>query len=243
MWVQKIKNTKTKLPNSHTEILIKLNGKDKPMSLMRCKDFYWFLINQQNHIPKSIQKWHKQNLNNIIDNKWSDIFKLNFTLTRDTRLQSFQYRINHRIIACNVWLEQLKIKESNLCTYCQIEKDTIQHFFLHCPMIKQFWISFSNWWTRIPDNSTILLSVSTENDELNILFGFPGGADNIVTLNFCISYAKYYIYLQKMNSCNNIDFYSFLSYLKEKLEIEKDINQNRDTTQKFKIFMIIYESL
>ncbi len=40
------------------------------------------------------------------------IFKLPFHTVRDTKLQSFQFRLLHRIIPCNKWLNTIKIKNS-----------------------------------------------------------------------------------------------------------------------------------
>ena len=37
---------------------------------------------------------------NIISTAWGSIFKLSFITTRETSLQSFQYRIIHRTITC-----------------------------------------------------------------------------------------------------------------------------------------------
>ncbi len=54
-------------------------------------------------------------------------------------------------------------------------------------------------------------------------FGFPGNSNDILTLNFCILYAKYYIYIQKLSNSNKIDFLNFLTYLKQKINIEKQI--------------------
>ena len=244
-WKQQINNAKLPLPKSKTEIIIHIGDNNKPMSILKCKDFYWYLININKHIPTSVQKWHNiyKNLNSSIDNKWNEIYKLNFSIARDTKLQSFQYKINHRIIACNYWLKQIKIKNTNLCNYCNTQIDTIQHFLIQCHTTKQFWNSFTDWWNRTSENSTNLPLLTTEIDEKNILFGFPGGTEKTTVLNYCISYAKYFIYRQKMNTQTNIDLHSFLPFLKHNLEIEKMINLKNDTEHKFRKFKTIYECL
>ncbi len=65
---------------------------------------------------------------------------------------------------------------------------------------------------------------TTENlyDKLSA-FGFPGNSNDIITLNFCILYAKYYIYIHKLSNSNKINFLNFLTYLKQKINIEKQI--------------------
>ncbi len=77
----------------------------------------------------------------------------------------------------------------------------------------------------------------------SILFGFPEGSDNAIVINYCIIYAKQYIYLDKLNDKTNkqnfnVDVLSYLSHLKNTLKIEKSICIKK--TQKFNI---IYENL
>ena len=43
-----------------------------------------------------------------------------FQYTKDTTLRWFHYRISHRILATNEYLCKLKLKESKLCTFCNI---------------------------------------------------------------------------------------------------------------------------
>ncbi len=48
---------------------------------------------------------------------WTGIFKIDVQICRDTKLQSFQYRIIHRIITCNKWLKDKKIKDISVCHF------------------------------------------------------------------------------------------------------------------------------
>ncbi len=49
----------------------------------------------------------------------------------ERHLQTFQYRILHHIITCSEWLFNIKIKYSNICSFCN-ETDTLLHFFVKC---------------------------------------------------------------------------------------------------------------
>ncbi len=45
----------------------------------------------------------------------------------------------------------------------------------------------------------------------SILFGFPGTSDGVIVINYCMLYAKSYIYLEKLKDNNkqpgfNVDF-------------------------------------
>ncbi len=61
---------------------------------------------------------------------------------------------------------------------------------------------------------------------ISISLAFPGKSDDAIVINYCILYAKQYIYLEKLRENKNqntlnIDFLSYLSQLKYILKIEK----------------------
>ncbi len=79
-----------------------------------------------------------------------------------------------------------------------------------------------------------------------ILFGFSGKSDNTIVANYCILYAKQYIYLEKLQSKNkntnfNVDFRAYLSHLKYILKMEESICIKNNQKFKFDKFIIIYE--
>ncbi len=80
-----------------------------------------------------------------------------------------------------------------------------------------------------------------------ILFRFPGDSDNTIVTNYCISYTKQYIYLEKLkdkNKCTsfNVDFLGYLSHLKHVLIIKENICSKNNEKLKFDKFNIIYEN-
>ena len=132
-----------------------------------------------------------------------------YIVTRETKLQSFHFRVVHRIVPCNKWLCDITILHTNKCNFCE-NIDTIQHFLYECNCLKLFWESFFRWWNRI---SPVKLENIVDMNELRecILFGFPGDEDIIVALNYCTLIAKYFIYIQKLVKQNSpTDFYDFL---------------------------------
>ena len=60
------------------------------------------------------------------------------------RLQSFQYRILHRIMTCNHWLFYAKIKDKLKCETCDFN-DTLEHFAVSCNEVKDFWSTLNRW--------------------------------------------------------------------------------------------------
>ncbi len=80
----------------------------------------------------------------------------------------------------------------------------------------------------------------------SIHFGFPGHNDDAIAINYCILYAKHFIYREIFNNQNmlTIDLLSYLSYLKYILKIEKKhicIVKNQITN--FENFNNIYDNL
>ncbi len=115
-----------------------------------------------------------------------------FNTCRETKIQTFQYRIIHRILPCNKWLFNIKIKSEKTCSYCT-DEDDIQHFLLKCDKANKFWKYWFKWWTNISE-----LDISNfDHLEECMLFGFPGENKIFKVINFCILIAKYYIYIFK----------------------------------------------
>ena len=44
----------------------------------------------------------------------------------------------HRIIPTNSFLHKIKLKNTNLCTFCKIHDETIEHLFFDCPVTQIF---------------------------------------------------------------------------------------------------------
>ena len=90
-----------------------------------------------------------------------------FEYTNDTTLRCFQYRISHRILATNGYLFKIKIKDSKLCTFCNIEPESSIHLFVECEHVENVWHMLENW---ILDTCGFLLNYN----KTEILFGKIG---------------------------------------------------------------------
>ncbi len=201
------------------------------------------LVNNIQHTPKAITYWENvySNFKNKGNMFWNTIFKMLFITTRDTSLQSFQYKILHGTLPYNEWLNNIKINSEKTFPYCN-EIYTITHFLIECKTNKYFWKGWSRWWYSITGFNLI------EEDYIYeyILFGFPGKSDNSIVANYCILYAKQYIYLEKLKNKNtnfNVDFLGYLSHLKYILKMEESICIKNNQRLKFDKYIIIYENL
>ncbi len=83
-----------------------INNSKMELEKVKCKDIYWHLINNITHTPKAIITWENvyTSLKNKEEKFWKTLFTITFISTRDTRLQSFQYKMLHRTLPCNEWL-------------------------------------------------------------------------------------------------------------------------------------------
>ena len=220
---------------------INIRGTTKCIEKTHCKDLYWHIINCEPHSPACINKWQEYYIDfeQAQASIWSEIFKRAFSTLRDTKLQMFQYRVLHRTIPCNQWLNNLKIKDSATCSFCS-EKDDIPHFLLKCKNIEHFWLFFFNWWKNLT-NIDIINNVN-ELEEC-IIFGFPTTNDIVLALNYCILHAKHYIYIQKLLENNNPELYVFQIKLKQALDIEYEICRKNNNEKAFKKFEFIHQAL
>ena len=192
--------------------------------------------------PSCILKWMSDFPSSIGSDHelWADIFRLPFIVSRETVLQTFQYKLIHRLITCKKKLYDMRIAGDPNCLYCT-GTDTLLHFFLFCPKIAAFWKYFFNWWNTLGD-----IEITTEYDNLEecILFGFEAEGGSFKVLNYCVLIAKYYIYLNRIHNNNSIDNYQYLVYLKSKLTIEKKVcSHYRQNGNNFEIFEFVYDQL
>lgn len=122
---------------------------------------------------------------------WKKIYSLPFTVTVETKIREFQYKILNDIVYTNYKLFRFKIIESPLCTFCQKEDESLEHLLFHCTITKNFWLAFSSWISK--------QNISIETLTLiNILFGVFDDNEDFVILNHLILIAKYFIYKCKL---------------------------------------------
>ena len=211
------------------------------MSTVTCKDIYWSFIHHRKRDPSCVKKWAVAypGFKNATEELWTNIFRLSFSITRETKLQSFQYRLIHRTITCRKRLFEMKMADHPRCLYCK-DIDDIKHFFLFCPKVQSFWNSFFLWWNNLGD---IIIPPEYECLEECMIFGFQPRGEIFEVLNFCILVAKYYIHTKRLLDDNNIVFLTFLCELKFKLTIEHNICKKNNVPQSFEKIVFLYEQL
>jgi hypothetical protein len=211
---------------SETLLEITLYKKLHNLQKLKTKDIYQIIL-EKNHdcntFPNSQIYW--QTKYNIDNDSMQQIYKLPYRSTKRTYLQTLQFKIFHKIINCNFWLNKIKIKDTPKCRFC-IEDETIEHYFFGCETTKSFWKVFQTWWNQFTQEEIDIIF------EKDIILGYIRDTDIYKVLNCCILIAKSTIYQQKSYD-KPPDIYKFHCELKEFLEIESLIALNNNCLSAF----------
>ena len=83
---------------------------------------------------------------NFTENNVHKVYQLPFTITKEVKIIMFQYKIIHNILPTQMSLHRDGISDSDLCSFCKIEKQTINHLLVDCSKTVSFWKIFQDWW-------------------------------------------------------------------------------------------------
>ena len=205
-------------------IQVKINNNYKPLSNVKCKEFYWIFINQNYERSKALETWEE--LFYYVEFDWEIFHLLPFKCARETSLQSMQFQIINRYFPCGETLNTWYKTNSYSCEHCG-ECESLQHYFIECPQVRTFWKSFHRWWKSV---TSCQFQLST----IDILLGIPNHTAEYLLdcLNFCILFAKNYICNCKRSNVPPF-FYQFQVGLKWRLEFEQAVYIMNDSCDKF----------
>ena len=103
---------------------------------MNSKEIYSIIISSEVNIPTSRIYFEKSFVYNF---QWKDIYKLPRKLSIHAYLGSFQYKILNNILYLNKKLDTFALSNTQLCSFCKIEEETISHLFYYCSHIQNIW--------------------------------------------------------------------------------------------------------
>ena len=170
--------------------------KDKMLdSWSSSKRVYLFLLEQHEGPLKHQLRWANDfGIENTSIN-WKAIYCNNYFCTLETKLRSFQTKLNHRAVVTNLQLHGFGLSESELCCFCKFAAETTLHLFCFCPIVQQFWEDVSAWLSFYFKTNIVL-------PHWNKLFGAKFFKNGIKTklLNCFLLNARFLIFKHK---CNN----------------------------------------
>ena len=104
---------------------------------------------------------------------------------KKVKLADFQYKINNKILVTNSFLFKIKKINNKGCSYCNEHSETMEHLFLNCTKVIDFWNSLQDW---LSNNCNITLHL----EEKSLIFS----SQKLKSIeNFILYPAKYYTYI------------------------------------------------
>ena len=88
---------------------IKINKVHKSIEKIETKEIYRLYLDKVSTCPTSKNKWKDSDVLLIEEEDLKNIYKSAFKLTRHTKIQTFQFKITHQILACKPNLKTWKI--------------------------------------------------------------------------------------------------------------------------------------
>jgi hypothetical protein len=195
-------------PNLETVFL--LLKEPIPTMSITSKKVYQSLLFDSIEIPNCIRKWYDKFDWILTNNEWKQIFCLSRTLTSDTKLIEFQFKIIHRCYAADSVVSNFDPSVSDLCLTCNT-RNNIVHKFAYCNRVFIFWMEFDNFLEK-------LLTVPVNITIQQIILGIPNAVS--FKINFLILHAKWFIHVSDKNKL--VSFELFMTYLQQVISIERE---------------------
>jgi len=218
-WRKKMsmKQVHVKVNKSHHDDIIGCIVEDKfvPLDALKSNQIYQHLLKLSITAPKclyTLRDVYGLNLQNC-----KDLFILPWKVTIDSRLRWLQFRINHRILPTNKWLHKIGLIESPYCTRCNLIIETIDHLFIYCPEVDNFWQQFLHKWSELFDTISILEKCfGLLNDDI----------ENWQVKNQLLMIARRYIYMCKYSG-SSLSISVFGTLVKDTARIERVLAEQK----------------
>ena len=138
-----------------------------------------------------------------------------FTVTIETKIREFQYKVLNNIVFTNEKLFRLKMKDSPSCTFCEREVESFEHLFFYCDITKTFWEALCSWLgeCKVKFQPFTLM---------DIFFGVFNTEEDFCILKHLILTAKFYIYKCKLNSVSP-SLRVYKAKIRDVYQVEKQI--------------------
>ena len=151
---------------------------------------YWKIVEHKANVkPSYMEKWSNELKCTVEEETWKRYFMLTYNTCIDTKTRMFQWNILHRLLITNKKLLLFGISDSNMCTFCDSEEETICHLFYDCKYVKELWQKLFHW---LHPNILLQKEISPE----ETLFGLIGYGDNQL-FNLVLILCKRFIYVKR----------------------------------------------
>lgn len=203
------------------------------------KKMYRSFILQSNTQSTAFKRWSEptsQPLQIQNSDEWNEANLSVYRAVRETKLQSLHFKIMNRVIPCNKFLKQIRIKSTDSCELCGLE-DSLLHFFFECTTVKGFWASLCAWFDRVENLALANLSPR------HFMFGVPRSHYKEKMVNFILMNTKFFIFRQRLFHGGKLEILQWLREFKVKLLMERHINLSEGRPRLFGKWAAILEAI
>ena len=106
-------------------VFIKIKKNEIPVAILKSKQVYWFLNTQMIDQPSCINKWFNKYLIEFSPAQWKKIFTLSRSLTNNTKLIEFQFKIIHRVYASDSYVSNFDNTVNRVCILCHVDNNNL----------------------------------------------------------------------------------------------------------------------
>ena len=162
------------------------------------------------------------------DINWKFIYEM-INKIKEIKLRWFQIRLMNRILCTNITLKAMQIRDSDLCTFCNEEQETIEHLFTECEFVLMFWKDVKDLLVQYN-----ILNDNFEFDSILMLFTYSKnhGKQMSKSVFYFLNVARYFVYKSRCEECIPI-FASFLNYFKSKYQTIRYIATKNNIIEQF----------
>ena len=147
--------------NDDTEIsdsayIVNLGNKIKSLAKVKTKDIYHIILSGvigKEVVPPKIAHEFVE-VGDTCD--WGKIYVRAYWNCVDTKGREFQYKVLNNFVATNYWLYKWKIKDSDKCTLCNSETETVCHLFWECSETQDLWTRIVEWYNSKINDTVII---------------------------------------------------------------------------------------
>ena len=186
---------------------------DKWLKLKLCVQIAYQSLNDDRSIVNKVMlKWNEGLFQNLTQDEFIGKIRRLYSLTNYPKLRAFQFKFLYFAVKTNVQLYHYKVKSSQMCEFCEVEKETVKHLFFYCIYTRKIWLHLQD-------------KIGEEIEYSNVVY-CETKTRKTYLFDFLILLAKYYIFCQKCKSeCITVE--GFVTYVKEIQNIEYGIAKKR----------------
>ena len=213
------KNWLTEVNAKHEHVRIKKIEKWES-NTNKVRVIYQYLNNDIELVYKRWIKIYYEVINIEYNDFVTAITKM-YQITISQKLRSFHYRFLMGAIVTNIQLKHYKIKENNLCSFCETKPETIKHLFYECIHVSTIWHHLAKLFQ--------VGALRYDQIFLNCIHLNPKRIENCITL-----IVKNYIYVSRC-LCHRLSITGCKNAIENYKMIEEQIAKEKNKLQIHKI--------